>query len=85
MPFILCATICCCLPCIISLLGFREDLSHNRGATQDSINSLPTYKFKMKKNKNGNDKDSNNGEGGIIASGTERERTVSGEDAVSFI
>ena len=22
MPFILCATICCCLPCIISLLGF---------------------------------------------------------------
>ncbi|KAK4388902.1 E3 ubiquitin-protein ligase [Sesamum angolense] len=49
MPFILCATICCCLPCIISVLGFREDLSQNRGATQDSINSLPTYKFKVKK------------------------------------
>ncbi|KAI3468281.1 hypothetical protein Pfo_024944 [Paulownia fortunei] len=87
MPFILCATICCCLPCIISVLGFREDLSQNRGATQDSINSLPTYKFKVKKNKSGNDKENSSsaGEGGIVAAGTEKERAISGEDAVCCI
>ncbi|KAI3454050.1 hypothetical protein Pfo_010713 [Paulownia fortunei] len=87
MPFILCTTICCCLPCIISVLGFREDFSQNRGATQDSINSLPTYKFKVKKNKSGNDKENSSGagEGGIVAAGTEKERAVSGEDAVCCI
>ncbi|KAG8375515.1 hypothetical protein BUALT_Bualt10G0107800 [Buddleja alternifolia] len=87
MPFILCAAICCCLPCIISVLGFREDLSQNRGATQESISSLPTYKFKVKKNKNGGDKDnsSTTGECGVIAAGTEKERTISGEDAVCCI
>lgn len=51
MPFILCATICCCLPCIISVLGFREDLNQTRGATTESINALPTYKYKLKKGK----------------------------------
>ncbi|KAL8521960.1 hypothetical protein ACS0TY_012201 [Phlomoides rotata] len=87
MPFILCATICCCLPCIISVLGIREDLSQNRGATQDSINSLPTYKFKVRKNKSSSHKEnsSNSGEGGVVAAGTEKERVISGEDAVSFI
>ncbi|CAA2979903.1 E3 ubiquitin- ligase At1g63170 [Olea europaea subsp. europaea] len=86
MPFILCATICCCLPCIISVLGFREDLAQNRGATQESINSLPTYKFKVKKNKNSN-KESNSAtdEAGIVAAGTENERVVSAEDAVCCI
>lgn len=83
MPFILCATICCCLPCIISALGFREDLTHNRGATSESIDALPTFKFKLKKNRSGNDRDSNL-EGGIIAAGTEKERMISGEDAVSI-
>lgn len=85
MPFILCATICCCLPCIISILGFREDLSQTRGATVESINALPTYKFKVKKSGNVNDEDNDNGvrEGGILAAGTEKERTISGEDAVS--
>ncbi|KAL1552459.1 E3 ubiquitin-protein ligase [Salvia divinorum] len=85
MPFILCATICCCLPCIISVLGIREDFAQNRGATQDSINSLPIYKFKMKKNKNSKEHSSNASEGGIVAAGTERERTISGEDAVCCI
>ncbi|KAG8381880.1 hypothetical protein BUALT_Bualt05G0018800 [Buddleja alternifolia] len=87
MPFILCTTICCCLPCIISVLGFREDFPQNRGATQESINSMPTYKFKMKKHKNGNDKanSSDAGEGGIVAAGTEKERAISGEDAVCCI
>ncbi|CAH9099688.1 unnamed protein product [Cuscuta europaea] len=84
MPFILCATICCCLPCIISILGFREDLSQNRGATPESINSLPTYKFKVKKNKS---KDNAGAaiEGGVIAAGTVKERLISGEDAVCCI
>lgn len=86
MPFILCATICCCLPCIISIMGFREDLTQNRGATPESINSLPTYKFKIKKSRNGNGRDVNSGggEGGVVAAGTEKERTISGEDAVSL-
>ncbi|KAJ9555681.1 hypothetical protein OSB04_010295 [Centaurea solstitialis] len=81
MPFILCTTICCCLPCIISVLGFREDLAQNRGATTESINALPTYKFK--KNKHANDKETNSGtcEGGVVAAGTEKERVISGEDA----
>jgi hypothetical protein len=87
MPFILCATICCCLPCIISVLGIREDLSQARGATSESINALPTYKFKLKKNGNVENEEINAGvsEGGILAAGTEKERSISGEDAVSFI
>lgn len=84
MPFILCATICCCLPCIISLLGIREDFSQNRGATVESINSLPTYKFKLHKSENANDNDdSGTGDGGVLAAGTEKERAISAEDAVS--
>ncbi|EPS64040.1 hypothetical protein M569_10741, partial [Genlisea aurea] len=82
MPFILCAMICCCLPCFISILGFREDMNQNRGATQDSINSLPTYKFKVKKHRNDKENTSTSStEGGIVAAGTEKERVVSGEDA----
>ncbi|KAM3688019.1 hypothetical protein ACB098_10G121900 [Castanea mollissima] len=87
MPFILCATICCCLPCIISVLGFREDLAQTRGATPESIDALPTYKFKLKKSRSGNDRESNSGvsEGGVVAAGTEKERVISGEDAVCCI
>jgi hypothetical protein len=82
MPFILCATICCCLPCIISVLGYREDLSQNRGATLESINALPTHKFKVKKDRNSDD---NSGDAGVVAAGTEKERVISGEDAVCCI
>ncbi|GFS35366.1 C3H4 type zinc finger protein [Actinidia rufa] len=87
MPFILCATICCCLPCIISFRGFNGDLTQNRGAPPESINSLPTYKFKMKKTRNRNDREINSdaGEGGVVAAGTEKERVISGEDAVCCI
>ncbi|KHM98780.1 E3 ubiquitin-protein ligase [Glycine soja] len=87
MPFILCATICCCLPCIISVLGIREDFSQNRGATVESINALPIFKFKLKNNENGDDQDVNAAidEGGISAAGTEKERMISGEDAVCCI
>ncbi|RVW28938.1 hypothetical protein CK203_110345 [Vitis vinifera] len=74
MPFILCATICCCLPCIISILGFREDLSQTRGAAPESIDALPTYKFKLKKNGDVDDQEVNSGagEGGVLAAGTEK-------------
>ncbi|XWS70819.1 hypothetical protein CRYUN_Cryun03dG0081700 [Craigia yunnanensis] len=87
MPFILCATICCCLPCIISVLGFREDLSRARGATPESINALPTYKFKVEKSRNGDGREINSGagEGGVVAAGTEKERVISGEDAACCI
>ncbi|TKY48129.1 E3 ubiquitin-protein ligase [Spatholobus suberectus] len=87
MPFIFCATICCCLPCIISVLGIREDFSQNRGATVESINALPIFKFKLKNNENGDDQDVNAAidEGGILAAGTEKERVISGEDAVCCI
>ncbi|XP_008809167.1 E3 ubiquitin-protein ligase At1g63170-like isoform X1 [Phoenix dactylifera] len=83
MPFILCATICCCLPCIISILGFREDLGQTRGATSEAINALPTYKFKAKRSRNrGSEINSENlGDGGIVAAGTDKERVISAEDA----
>ncbi|XWS20346.1 hypothetical protein CRYUN_Cryun31cG0093600 [Craigia yunnanensis] len=85
MPFILFATICCCLPCIISVLGFREDFSQTRGATMESINALPTYKFKSKKTGNVNNQDNSGGEGGVLAAGTANEHVISGEDAVCCI
>ncbi|CAN1168205.1 E3 ubiquitin-protein ligase At4g11680 [Linum perenne] len=87
MPFILCATICCCLPCIISLLGFREEYAQTRGASVECINSLPTYKFKLKNKDSFRDHhdDSEMGEGGILAAGTAKERMISGEDAVCCI
>eukprot|EP01018_Ginkgo_biloba_P011123 Gb_16413 [translate_table: standard] len=92
MPFILCATICCCLPCIISLLGFREDQTQTKGASSEVINSLPTYKFKGKsesernETKDDNESDSESScEGGFIAAGTDNERVVSAEDAVCCI
>ncbi|KHG16467.1 hypothetical protein F383_05962 [Gossypium arboreum] len=66
---------------------YREDLSHARGATPESIEALPTYKFKVKKNRNSDGKDVNSGasEGGVVAAGTEKERIISGEDAVCCI
>ncbi|KAF8026560.1 hypothetical protein BT93_F3142 [Corymbia citriodora subsp. variegata] len=87
MPFILCATICCCLPCIMSVLGIREDFSQTRGATSESINALPVYKFKVKQELNADGGDFNPGgsEGGFLAPGTEKERFLSGEDAVCCI
>ncbi|XP_050384726.1 E3 ubiquitin-protein ligase At1g63170 [Argentina anserina] len=85
MPFILCATICCCLPCIISVLGFREGLSQTRGATAESISALPTYKFKLKRNEMNNDQEGNTSGEGLLAVGTEKERAISEEDAVCSI
>ena len=81
MPFVLCAAICCCLPCLISVLGFRENFSQTRGATAEAINALPVYKFKLKSR---NDLEfSEEGEGGFLLQGSEKKRLISGEDAVS--
>uniref|UniRef100_A0A453PU69 RING-type domain-containing protein n=1 Tax=Aegilops tauschii subsp. strangulata TaxID=200361 RepID=A0A453PU69_AEGTS len=85
MPFILCAMICCCLPCIISVMGFREDTNNTRGATSESINTLPTYKFKTKKRRHGSGNEAEGQEGGIVAAGTDKERSLSAEDAVCCI
>ncbi|XP_059634995.1 E3 ubiquitin-protein ligase At1g63170-like [Cornus florida] len=87
MPFILCALICCCLPCIISILGVRDDMNRMRGASEEIINALPTYKFKLKKGGSSNSRACNSGvdEGGFIAVGTEKERAISGEDALCCI
>lgn len=82
MPFILCALICCCLPCIISVMSFREDLNQNKGATAEAINALRTYKFKTKKARNG---EGNEVGGGVVAAGTDKERLVSAEDAICCI
>ncbi|XP_042454355.1 E3 ubiquitin-protein ligase At1g63170-like isoform X2 [Zingiber officinale] len=88
LPFILCVLICCCLPCIVSIMGFREDLHHGRGASSESIIQLSTYKFKSKKQRNRKDKEINletEGSGGILAAGTDKERIISAEDAVCCI
>uniref|UniRef100_A0A0D9YZG0 RING-type domain-containing protein n=1 Tax=Oryza glumipatula TaxID=40148 RepID=A0A0D9YZG0_9ORYZ len=85
MPFILCAMICCCLPCIISVMGFREDTNNTRGATSESINSLPTYKFKTKKRRHSSGNEAEGQDGGIVAAGTDKERSLSAEDAVCCI
>ncbi|XP_008651351.1 RING/U-box superfamily protein isoform X1 [Zea mays] len=87
IPFIMCAAICCCFPCLISVLRLQEDLGQNRGATQELIDALPTYKFKPKRVKNwGIDHASSSehlDEGGILGPGTKKERVVSAEDAQS--
>ncbi|KAL6974349.1 hypothetical protein U1Q18_028532 [Sarracenia purpurea var. burkii] len=87
MPFILCSMICCCFPCIISILGVRDDMNRTRGASEEIINALPIHKFKSKEKENCNSRDSNSGvdEGGFVAEGTDRERVISGEDAVCCI
>ncbi|OAY85152.1 E3 ubiquitin-protein ligase, partial [Ananas comosus] len=87
MPFIICAAICCCFPCIFSIFGVREELGHSRGASSETINALPICKFKSKRSRNrGKEISSENlQEGGILAAGTSKERVISAEDAVCCI
>lgn len=54
-----------------------------RGATEESINALPTHKFSG--SDNAGDGISRGDQGGYIAAGTEKERAISGEDAVSWL
>jgi hypothetical protein len=74
--------ICCCLPCIISILGVHEDLDLNRGATTEAINTLVAYKFQSKRVHDG---DVGEDGGGVLAAGTDKERIISAEDAVSSL
>ncbi|XP_042442007.1 E3 ubiquitin-protein ligase At1g63170-like [Zingiber officinale] len=86
LPFLLCTMICCCLPCFISIMGMRDDTPHGRGATSESINELPSYKFKSRRQKSrGNSDFDSHSSGGILAAGTDKERTISAEDAVCCI
>ncbi|CAI5472289.1 unnamed protein product [Closterium sp. Yama58-4] len=77
MPFLLCATICCCLPCIITLMGFDNDIASispaSKGAAPDEIASLPCFN------------DCSSEEVGLLWAGTDKERVVHGEDAVCCI
>ncbi|KAG0536243.1 hypothetical protein BDA96_03G047800 [Sorghum bicolor] len=82
LPFILCTMICCCLPCIISILGVHEDLDLNRGATTEAINTLVAYKFQSKRVHDG---DVGEDGGGVLAAGTDKERIISAEDAICCI
>ena len=57
-----------------------------RGASEESINALPKLKFQLKRNGSSSSKGSSSSgvdEGGVVAAGTEKERAISGEDAVS--
>lgn len=86
LPFLLCATVFCCLPCIISVLGIREDLSKTRGATLESINALPTYKCKLGKNEGADDERIClcSCKSGPVGDET-KERLISQEDAICCI
>ncbi|CAI5471855.1 unnamed protein product [Closterium sp. Yama58-4] len=54
LPFLLCAAICCCLPCLLHLLGHPHQDDHNafplarssRGATTAAITTLPSFKYR---------------------------------------
>ena len=86
MPFILCGMICCCLPCIIHILGVREDMNGVRGATEESINALPNYKFKLKRTRSSSRGDSSSGVevGGYLDAVTEQERAISVDAPLSY-
>ncbi|XP_021736798.1 E3 ubiquitin-protein ligase At1g63170-like isoform X1 [Chenopodium quinoa] len=87
LPFLLCATIFCCLPCIISVMGIREDLSKPRGASIETIDALPTYKFKSRKNGSIDDEQIclKASKDDILADGAQNECVISGEDALCCI
>ena len=70
---------------IFLFFNFYWSLTRIRGASSETIDALPKYKFKTKKSSEGNgskDDSESSGEDGIIAVGTDKERSVSTEDAV---
>ncbi|XP_074312586.1 E3 ubiquitin-protein ligase At4g11680-like [Silene latifolia] len=86
LPFLLCATIFCCLPCIISAIGIREDLSKTRGASTEAIEALPTYKFKLSKTEIADDEDIRlRASNEHLADGAQKELRISREDAACCI
>lgn len=100
MPFVVCAAVCCYLPCLISLLGFGErsmGQGEGRGASADTIAALPIFHFRSKRSVTKqldkvllsfNDASSDSEcstEGGIIGAGTQHERIIAGDDAACCI
>ncbi|KAI3857768.1 hypothetical protein MKX03_023991 [Papaver bracteatum] len=79
-PFLF-AIIFCCLPRILSGGDFPEILNPSGGASEETINALPTFNFKLKKS---NAEGVGEG-GGTLAAGNEKEFFISGEDAVCSI
>ncbi|ERN19196.1 E3 ubiquitin-protein ligase At4g11680 isoform X2 [Amborella trichopoda] len=46
-PFILFVVLCCCVPLISNAIGYNMNLgSLNRGASEDQISKLPSWRFK---------------------------------------
>ncbi|KAK4484745.1 hypothetical protein RD792_007338 [Penstemon davidsonii] len=46
-PFILFVLLCCCVPLLSSLLGYNmNSANHERGATEEQLASLPSWKYK---------------------------------------
>ncbi|KAJ8765008.1 hypothetical protein K2173_010480 [Erythroxylum novogranatense] len=46
-PFLLFLLLCCCVPLISSVLGYNLNMaSNNKGASDDQISSLPSWKYK---------------------------------------
>ncbi|KAJ9692455.1 hypothetical protein PVL29_011492 [Vitis rotundifolia] len=72
---------CVCLPCLIWVILDSAKEKCRGASTPDSLGALPTCKFKSKEN-GGRSGD----EGGVVlAAGTEKERTLSGEDVACCI
>ncbi|KAH9299180.1 hypothetical protein KI387_030862, partial [Taxus chinensis] len=94
LPFVLFAVLCCCMPCISTLLGYSiSSQGKERGASHQDIAALPIHKFKsiskVKGINNGRivesheDNDDTNGGGGgyIIDTAGIRKGSLSSEDA----
>uniref|UniRef100_A0A2P2IWY2 RING-type domain-containing protein n=2 Tax=Rhizophora mucronata TaxID=61149 RepID=A0A2P2IWY2_RHIMU len=75
-PLILHAMLLCCC----------RRLTQIGGASAESINALPTYRFKLQNNgSEGGEFDGNANEFGVVAVGTEKERALSSNDAICCI
>ncbi|CAK8565781.1 unnamed protein product [Lathyrus sativus] len=58
-PFLLFLLLCCCVPLITTLLGYDMNLgSSSRGASDDQISQLPSWRFKVDHTKLDLDNDS---------------------------
>ncbi|KAJ4837592.1 hypothetical protein Tsubulata_009698 [Turnera subulata] len=66
---------------------YRGILHRIGGAPTESIEALPTYKFKLQRHGSGNNRDTDEKMHGcgVVAEGTEKERVLIGEDAVCCI
>ncbi|KAI9102359.1 hypothetical protein K1719_023561 [Acacia pycnantha] len=63
-PFLLFLLLCCCVPLISSLLGYNMNMaSSDKGASDDQISQLPSWRYKQVHNKLDNGHDSAASEG----------------------